>query len=178
VDKKHDWLRVVDSSYRLTNWCVDHIPSGLPPDHFYINRNTGVITFDEERSDFSYDAIRVFYRSYTDYALTKDPRAKKLLLRSKFFITRWKREGKFYTNYKQNGELKDDNEAIGSIALLLPIIKMYDKNIAEDIYKKKILAQYHLKGYWGDALNYYAQNLVWFGVWLYINEENVRSYKY
>lgn len=178
VDSSHDWLKLVDSSYGLTDWCIDHIKSGLPPDHFYINRNTGVITFKEDRSDFSYDAVRVFYRFLTDYLLTKDQRAEKLLSRSKIFITRWKREKKFYTNYKQNGKLKDYNEAIGSIALLLPVIRMYDKNVAAEIYKNKILANYHFKGYWENPLNYYAQNLVWFGYWLYQNEENISSYKY
>lgn len=178
VDKNHDWLKLVDSSYRLTNWCIDHIESGLPPDHFYINKNTGVITFKKDSSDFSYDAVRVFYRFYIDYLLTKDPRAEKLLSKSNLFITRWKREKKFYTNYKQNGELKDYNEAIGSIALLLPVIKMYDKDVAAEIYKYKIKAKYHREGYWEDPLNYYAQNLVWFGYWLYQNEDNIRSFKY
>lgn len=178
VDRNHDWQKLVDSSYRLIDWCIDHIESGLPPDHFYINKNTGVITFKKDKSDFSYDAVRVFYRFFIDYLLTKDPRAEKLLSRAKFFITRWKREKKFYTNYKQDGELKDYNEAIGSIALLLPVIKMYDKNIADDIYKDKIKAKYHREGYWEDPLNYYAQNLVWFGYWLYQNEENIRSFKY
>lgn len=178
VDRKHDWLKLVDSSYELTNFCIDNIESGLPPDHFYINRKTGVITFKEDRSDFSYDAVRVFYRFFTDYLLTKDSRAEKLLSRSKFFINRWKLEGKFYTNYKQDGELKDYNEAIGSIALILPVIKMYDKDVADEIYKDKIKAKYNREGYWGDPLNYYAQNLVWFGYWLYKNEDNIRSFKY
>lgn len=178
VDEKHNWQTLVNSSYRLTNLCLDNIKSGLPPDSFYINKSTGDIILDNEKSDFSYDAIRVFYRFFIDYLLTKDSRAEKLLSKSKFFINRWKREGTFYTNYKQNGQLKDYNEAIGSIALLLPVIKYYDKKVAEDIYKKKILAQYHFKGYWGDPMDYYAQNLVWFGIWLYQNEDNVRSFKY
>lgn len=178
VDEKHNWQKLVNSSYRLTNLCIDNIQSGLPPDSFYINKFTGNITLDYEKSDFSYDAIRVFYRFFIDYLLTKDSRAENILSKSKFFIDRWKTDGTFYTNYKQNGELKDYNEAIGSIALLLPVIKYYDKKVAEDIYKKKILSKYHFEGYWEDPLNYYAQNLVWFGVWLYQSEDNVRSFKY
>ena len=178
IDKDHDWQRLVDSSYRLTNWCIDHIESGLPPDIFYINRNTGAITFDKDKSDFSYDAVRIFYSFCIDYTITKDIRAEKLLLKSNIFLNRWNREKKFYTNYKQTGELKNYDEAIGSIALLLPVIKMYDKNIAEEIYKNRIKAKYNSKGYWGDPMDYYAQNLVWFGNWLYQNEENIRSFKY
>lgn len=178
VDKEHDWQKLVDSSYRLINYCIDNIPSGLPPDIFYINRKTGEIIFDKEKSDFSYDAVRVFYRVYIDYILTKDQRAKALLSKSRLFVNRWKREYKFYTCYKQDGQLKNHDEAIGSIALLLPVIKMYDKNVAEEIYQNRIKAKYNRKGYWGDPMDYYAQNLVWFGNWLYQNEENVRSFKY
>lgn len=178
VDEKHNWQTIVNSSYKLTNICIDNIESGLPPDSFYINKLTGDIIFDPEKSDFSYDAVRVFYRFFVDYLLTKDSRAEKLLSKSKIFIVNWRRDGFFFTNYKQNGKLKDYNEPIGSIALLLPVIKYYDKNTAEDIYRRKILSQYHFKGYWEDPLNYYAQNLVWFGVWLYQSEGNVRAYKY
>lgn len=178
VDEDHNWQTLVNSSYRLTNICIDNIESGLPPDSFYMNKLTGDMLLDSEKSDFSYDAIRVFYRFFIDYLLTKDSRAEKLLSKYNFFSTKWKREGTFYTNYKQNGEIKDYTESVGSIAILLPVIEYYDKRTAEDIYRKKILAKYHFKGYWEDPLNYYAQNLVWFGVWLYQSENNVRSYKY
>lgn len=178
VDKKHDWQKLVDSSYRLTNWCVDNINSGLPPDVFYINRTTGNITFKKGSRDFSYDAIRVFYRFYVDYTLTRDPRAENILSKSKVFIDKWKQNGTFYTCFLQNGELKNYDQAIGSIALLLPVIRMYDKKVADEIYQNRIKAQFNRNGYWGDPLNYYAQNLVWFGNWLYQNEENIRSFKY
>lgn len=178
IDKSHDWQSVINSSYRLTNWCVDHIPSGLPPDAFYINRRTGAITFDQDKNDFTYDAVRTFYRFYVDYMLTGDKRAAKLLSKSKLFINRWKQEGKFYTDYKQNGELKDYNEPIGSIALMLPVIKMYDKEAAKEIYISRIKDKYNKEGYCGDPMDYYAQNLVWFGNWLYLNEKNVQLYKY
>lgn len=179
VDKKHDWKKLVDSSYRLTNWCLDNIKSGLPPDVFYINRNTGAITFDNDKSKFCYDAVRAFYIFYVDYTLTKDSRAEKLLSKSKIFIDRWKCEKKFYTCYKQNGELENYDEAIGSIAVILPAIKMYDNKVADEIYQNRIKAKYHSEGYWGDdPMDYYAQNLVWFGNWLYQDEENINAFKY
>lgn len=178
IDKEHDWQKLVDSSYRLTNYCIDNIKSGLPPDIFYINRNTGAITFDQDKSDFYYDAVRVFYRFYIDYIINKDSRAEKLLSMSRIFINRWKCEKKFYTNYKQNGELKNYDEPIGSIAVLLPVIKMYDSEVTEDVYKNRIKAKYNKKGYWGNPVDYYAQNLVWFGNWLYQNEENIQAFQY
>lgn len=178
IDKKHDWNKLTDSSYRLVNFCIDHIKSGLPPDVFYMNKNTGDIIFDKDKSDFSYDAIRTFYRFYIAYILTKDKRSEKLLLKSKMFIKRWKEEKKFYTSYKQDGTPKDYTEAIGSIALMLPVIKTYDKKVAKEIYEQRIKRKYNNKGYWNDPLDYYAQNLVWFGSWLYQDDENVKLFKY
>lgn len=178
VDKEHDWQKLVDSSYRLTNWCIGNIKSGLPPDVFYINRNTGIITFDKDKSDFSYDAVRIFYRFYIDYAITRDPRTRKLLQRSEIFINRWVKEGKFYTNYKQNGQLKNYDEAIGSIALLLPAIGIYDRKIANEIYRNRIKEKYSNEGFCGDPMDYYAQNLVWFGNWLYLDEKNIKLFIY
>lgn len=178
VDKTHDWQKLVDSSYRLTNWCLDNIKSGLPPDFFYINKRTGAITFDEDKSNFSYDAVRVFYRFYVDYSLTKEPRAIKLLSKSNFFINRWQKEKVFYTNYMQNGEIENYDEAIGSIAMILPAINRYNKNVAQEIYREKIKNNYHREGYWNNPMDYYAQNLVWFGNWLYQNEKNTKFFKY
>lgn len=178
VDKTHDWLKLTDSSYNLLGYCVDTIPSGLPPDVFYINKNTGKIIFDKDKSDFSYDAIRVFYRVYMDYVLTREPRAKKILSKSKIFINEWEKEHRFYTCYKQDGELKNYDEAICSIAILLPVIKLYDKRVATQIYKQRIASTYHDIGYWNDPFDYYAQNLVWYGNWMYQSENNVRIFEY
>lgn len=178
VDKTHDWQKLVDSSYYLVNYCIDKIDSGLPPDWFYINRRTGKISFDKDKSDFSYDAIRIFYRFYNDYRINNDRRAEKLLSRVNLFINRWKKDKKIYTNYKQNGELKDKVEAIGSIALLLPIIKRHDRRLTQEIYKDRIEKYYHKDGYWNHARDYYAQNLVWFGNWLYLDENNIKAFKY
>jgi len=178
VDKTHDWQKLVDSSYTLINYCIDNIESGLPPDWFYINKKTGTIFFDSKKSDFSYDAVRVFYRFYIDYKLNNDQRAEKLLSKTNLFIDRWKKRGKFYTNYKQNSELRDYVEPIGSIAMLLPAIKLYNKKVAAEIYKDRIEKYYNKAGYWYDPMDYYAQNLVWFGNWLYLDEENIKSFKY
>lgn len=177
-DKTHDWQKLVDSSYRLTDWCIDHTESGLPPDIFYINKGTGAIIFDEDKSNFSYDAVRIFYRFYVDYALTKDHRAENLLSKSKFFINRWQTERVFYTSYLQNGKIENYDEAIGSIAIMLPAIKLYNKKVAHDIYQERVKDHYHREGYWNDPLDYYAQNLVWFGNWLYQDEKNAQFFKY
>lgn len=172
VDKSHNWNELVDSSYALTNQVNSKTKSGLPPDWFYIDSTNGEITLSDEqaKSDFSYDAVRTFLRFYVDYTLTKDQRALNLLSKVDIFVNSWEKEKKVYTNYKNTGELKDNNEIIGSIAAILPAIKLKDKNISDDIYQKKIKSHYKKAGYWNDPQDYYAQNLAWFGVWIYLND--------
>lgn len=178
ADRKHDWKKVVDSSYKLVDYCIDNIESGLPPDWFYMDRKTGEISFKPDKSDFSYDAIRVFYRFYLDYKFNKDSRAKKILSRAHIFIDDWERNNKIRTEYKQNGDPKSNTEFIGSISVLVPVIKMQNKKIAEQIYRQRVKNQYNKAGYWGDPMNYYAQNLVWFGDWLYLDGKNLKAFKY
>lgn len=121
-DKWHNWNKITDSSYYYIMESSAKTKTGLPPDWFLIERGK-IVLEDSERSDFSYDAIRVFKHIYWDYIRTGDKRALPILAKSKFFIKKWEinRKGskKLYTNYKADGSLKDSNEFIGGIAILI-----------------------------------------------------------
>lgn len=166
-DKTHDWNKLVDSSYYYLDLVSSYAPSKLPPDWFYIQ--DGKIVFKEGKSDFSYDAIRIFPRVFLDYKMTNDTRALPILEKSRFFITQWKSSGKIYINYKFDGQPKDKDEFVGSIALLVPIINMYDEKTATEIYNKKLRPYFKQRGYWDSQRDYYGQNLLWFGCYLYQN---------
>ena len=172
-DKTHDWNKLVDSSYILANQVIDKTGSGLPPDWFYVNSKTGAITFDQNgtMSDFSYDAVRTFFRFYLDYEINGETRAKKLLSKIDFFLNNWKKDQKFYTNIKLNGQIRDNNESICSIAILLPVIKLYNRELAQKIFSDKVNILYKDNGFWGDSHDYYCQNLAWFGNWVYLDEK-------
>ncbi len=181
-DEDHDWNSLVNSSYSLLSQSASLTESGLPPNWFNINSQSGEIFIDKENqdSDFSYDAIRVFLRTYVDYLIFNDKRAFNILKKSQFFKDKYfkkYREVKFFTNFKQNGELRDKVENIGAIALLVPVFKaLSDKQKAYKIYKKKVVSNYNPKGYWDSSKNYYTQNLAWFGTWMYIYEQETKQY--
>ena len=170
-DKKHDWNKLVNSSYYYLNMACNNSKIGLPPDWAVIK--DGKISKENiNRESFSYDAIRVFPRVFLDYSTTKDKRAKAILEKSKFFITQWKNTKPphtLYTNYLPSGEPKDKNEYLGSIALLLSTINIYDKKVAEEIFKEKLLPKLNEKEYYSNKNDYYGRNLVWFGYYLYKN---------
>ncbi len=164
-DKSNDWNRVVDSSYKILNMATKSTKTGLPPDWVILYDDKLVL--EDGRSNFSYDAIRVFPRVFVDYKLTKDKRALPILKKSHFFIKEWKKDKNLYTNFKPNGEVKDKHELIGSISLLIPVINMHDKKKAKQIYENKILANLKDKNYFDDKKGYYTQSLLWFGMYLY-----------
>ncbi|MDD3419261.1 MAG: glycosyl hydrolase family 8 [Candidatus Gastranaerophilales bacterium] len=164
-DPNHNWGELCDSSYRILNIVMSDNKAGLPPDWFILDN--GNVVFEQGRSDFSYDAIRVFPRVFLDYKMTGDRRALHILNRVSFFIDRWKLSHNFYTNYKLNGEIKDNDKFIGSIAVLVPVINLYDEKVAAEIYNQELYPHFKDRNYWTNKYDYYGQNLLWFGCYLY-----------
>lgn len=170
-DKVHDWNELVDSSYYYLNQVMAKTKTGLPPNWFLIEDDQ-IVLEDSVRSDFSYDAIRVFARIYLDYKSTGDKRALPILSKSKFFIDKWKKDRTIYVNYKSNGELRDKDKFIGSISLLVPVIDIYNPKIAREIYMKEVMPYLYDKSYWTKKQDYYGKNLLWFGCYLYDLKES------
>lgn len=170
-DRWHDWNKVTDSSYYYVMQSSAKTKTGLPPNWFLIERGK-IVLENNERSDFSYDAIRVFKKYYWDYIRTGDKRDLDILVKSNFFIKNWKKSKKFYTNYKADGTLRDFNEFIGGIALLIPPISLYNQKIAAEIFKNKIDPYLFNKSNWITRQDYYGKNLLWYGCHFYFKTSN------
>lgn len=164
-----DWDIVVESSYYYIMEVSAKTVTGLPPNWFLI-KNGEIGVEDTEKSDFSYDAIRVFKKIYWDYIRTGDKRDLPILEKAKFFIPKWKKSRKFYTNYKADGTLRDTNEFIGAIAILILPISIYDKATAAEIFKEKIEPYVYDKNNWIRRKDYYGKNLLWYGRHFYYKE--------
>jgi endoglucanase len=181
-DAIHDWNCLIDSSYYYLNQVMSKTQTGLPPNWFLIEavqNKEQIVLEDSERSDFSYDAVRVFQRIYLDYVRTGEKRALPILAHSKFFIDKWIESGEdnknFYVNYKADGQLRDKDKFIGSIAILIPVISVYDSNVAAEMYKKEVEPYFENEGYWKTKHDYYGKNLLWFGCYFY--NQNSKEYK-
>lgn len=168
-DKSHNWDELVDSSYYYLILSMSKTKTGLPPNWFLI-KNNEIVLEKSKRSDFSYDAVRVFWRIYSDYENTKDKRALIVLNKSQFFIENWKEDSNFYTNYQANGLLRDTNKPLGSIMILIPAISLFDKNTAVEIFNKEIKPHLNKYGNWKNKNDYYEMNLLLFGEYMYINQ--------
>lgn len=165
-DTKHKWELLVDSSYYYLNKLSFETETGLPPNWFYI-QDGQIVLEDSEKSDFSYDAIRVFLRIYLDYKYTKDPRALSVLERTSFFVNEWNKNQTFYTNYTKNGDLRNNDVFIGGVAILLPALGICNEQVANEVYSNIIAPKIQDKNYWSSKKDYYEKNLTWFGMYLY-----------
>lgn len=171
-DELHEWNYLIDSSYYYLNASMAKTKTGLPPNWFLIDNQGEIVLEDSERSDFSYDAIRVFARVYLDYVRTGEKRALPILDKTNYFISKWKDTGHLYSNYKEDGELRDKNEFVGSMIILIPIIGMYDKKTATEMYDSKIKPYIEDKKYWEEKRDYYGKNLLWYGCYMYNTDTN------
>lgn len=192
-DPIHDWNCLIDSSYYYLEKVMAKTATGLPPNWFLIenieteeqraarpesqsgNQNEQIVLENSPRSDFSYDAIRVFQRIYLDYLLAGETRALPILEHSKFFVDKWEKDKTFYVNYQANGQLRDKDKFIGSIAILIPTIASYDSNVAKKMYKEEVVPYLDNEKYWKSNYDYYGKNLLWFGYYLY--NKNSKEYK-
>lgn len=165
-DENHDWSCLIDSSYYYIGAIMKKTKTHLPPNWFSIE-NGQIVLENFEKSDFSYDSVRVYARIYLDYLKTSEKRALPILETSKFFVEQWNQYNRFYTNYKINGELRDKSQYIGSIAIILPVINMYNPKIAREIYDSKLKSEFENEKYWSTKKDYFGKNLSWFGAYLY-----------
>ena len=86
---------------------------------------------------------------------------------SKFFRTQWQKTRSFHTNYRADGQLRDDAKFIGTIALLIPVINQYDSSVADEIYKIELQPYLQDEKNWQNRSEYYGKNLAWFGYYMY-----------
>lgn len=180
VDKKHNWMSLVDSSYEILDKCSasslevkDAIY--LAPDWCNIKRNGEIVpatNMNENSTNYSFDAIRVPWRIALDYQWYKEQRALNYLKKTKLFTDEWNKNNKINTAYTHDGKSTDGGESLAQYSTQLAYFTLVDKKIADAIYDSKILSDYrHDKNgfYWGDKNNYYNQNWVWFGTAFYTN---------
>ncbi len=177
VDKNHNWLELVDTSYEILNRCSRELPNidnhvGLPPDWCVLTKAGKIQTADEQSklsSIYSFDAIRVTWRVAADYLWNKEERAINYLNSITFWKNEWQAKGKIYATYTHNGEPIFTDESLSSYGTQLAYFSITNPDIANQIYKQKILSQWNKDGYWGKKDNYYDQNWAWFGTAFYTN---------
>lgn len=163
VDPTHDWLSLVESSYQVLEKTSTLSTLGLPSDWVALDTNTGQFT-PLDKSQYSFDAFRVWWRISLDAAWFKAPQAQRYLKEHlKPLQVLWRSQRKIPARISLQGQPLVTYEATAQYGMLYAALRQVDPLMAEQIYQQKLLPTYR-SGFWDHNSAYYTQNLVWFGL--------------
>ena len=174
-DKTNKWENLIASSYSVIKASSALSVFNLPPDWCYMDKKTGEISLTQDatntESDYSYDAIRTHWRIAMDCILNNDNRAFDFLKSStKFLISYWKVHKTLPGSVSPAGVVRKDADSAAIYGAVLPAIAVVDTNMATEMFYTKLSATF-VKGFWANPQDYYAQNMIWFGIALWINTD-------
>lgn len=178
VDKKHDWLGLVDTSYTVIQQSASSTldkktSDGLPPNWILINKATGKITPSTASNldtNYGFDALRTPWRIALDWQWYKDPRAEQTLKMFSFLSTEWQAYGDLNAVYSHDGLSVQGTEAPAMYGGAIGYFMVADQKDAKDVYQKKLVFLYSPDtNSWKKTLSYYDDNWAWFGIALYNN---------
>jgi endoglucanase len=168
VDKEHDWLSLVKTSYEILEQSTSLSTVGLPSDWVALDIPTGKFQALPPSSPlvtlYSFDAYRVWWRISLDAAWFNSPQAKRYLQNSTKHLQKlWREQSRIPARINLQGKGLVDYEATSQYAMLYAALRTIDPKLGEELLVKKILPQYQ-NGIWGDHSAYYTQNLAWLGL--------------
>ena len=168
IDPDRDWESLIDSGYAMLAALSQFSETGLPPDWVIYNPITHTYDLLEPdfplQSDYSFDAIRVWWRVGQDAAWNQEPRAKAYLeAQLPELIQRWDADGRLPARLSLDGLTESSYESTAHYAMLYPALLQVDPATADVIYQQKLRPAYQ-DGFWDNDTAYYTQNLAWFGM--------------
>lgn len=168
VDPDRDWLALVESSYDILAQVDQLSPKGLPSDWAILDLASKTLTALPAdapwRSQYGFDAYRVWWRVAWDAAWFKEARAQAFLEKNLSFLNQlWKQQQSIPAVLNLSGKALVNYESTAQYAMLYPAFRQIDPPTAETMYQQKLLKAYQ-NGIWDNTNAYYVQNLAWLGL--------------
>lgn len=168
VDPDHDWMALVESSYRVLDQVSVLSARGLPGDWVRLNMTSQTLEVTPQsatlRSQYGFDAHRVWWRVAWDAAWFQEPRATAFLAENLGFLEQlWQQDQQIPAVLSLTGDPLVDYEATGQYAMLYVAFAQTQPTVAANMYQQKIMTAYR-HGIWDNANAYYVQNLAWLGL--------------
>lgn len=168
VDPSRDWLSLVPSSYQVLEESSNLSSLGLPSDWVELSRADGrfrpVASPSALKSQYGFDAYRVWWRVAIDLAKYNAPEARQYLTTHlQEFQRIWEQDQRIVAQYGLDGSPLADYEATSQYGMLYAAFREIDPQIAAELFQFKLLPRYNA-GIWDDESAYYSQNLAWLGL--------------
>lgn len=168
VDSDHNWRSLVSSSYDVLEKTADLSEVGLPSDWVVLNTETGEFqplpASDSLRTQYGFDAYRVWWRVAWDLAWFQERRADRYLREHLSHLQQlWETQQAIPAEINLQGQAIADYEATAQYAMLYYAFRQIEPELAEQLYEQKLVPQYN-NGFWDSDSAYYTQNLAWFAL--------------
>jgi len=167
ADPSHNWMALVDSSYRVLDQSAKLSQVGLPSDWVLLETDSGNLRSSQNeqlKSIYGFDAYRVWWRVSLDAVWFKEPRAQQYLRQTlQPLQEKWRSQQSIPAQLDLRGEAIVSYESTAQYAMLYAAFSQIDPTTAEQIRQQKLLPTYRA-GFWDGDSAYYSQNLAWFGL--------------
>ncbi len=168
VDSENNWNKLADDSYKILANLTSQNRTPLIKNWYIINDKTGQALdaspyFGSYANESSYDAFRVFWRVWLDYAWFNNQSAENYLTRTGEYLETVVDNKNIPTaiNPVTGAYLSTDTSLAITSSYALPLTFVTDGAVAREHYITNIAAVYNPEGYWGHQDVYFDQNWVW-----------------
>ena len=176
IDKDHQWMSLVDTSYEVLNASMDEnldkaSSADIPPEWVLISNKDGSVSVAQGAgltSDTGYGAARIPWRLYLDWSWFGDQRDELTLNKMNFFSRQWQTDHLLFAVYHHDGGPSNTNESLTMYGGTMGYFLIADSTYAREIFENKLLSLYNPDSRsWRGDLGYYDSNWLWFGVAMY-----------
>jgi endo-1,4-beta-D-glucanase Y len=166
VDPDGGWDRVTDTGYALLGRVLQQPGVKLPPDFIVVTPDGAIAPLPTNSTlgrDFSFDAMRLYFRVALDCALYHRPQACDGPLRAGALVELLQRDGAIYTRYATSGRALTADESLSFYGGILPLLAQQAPTFAAHLRAGK-LSLPDLQTISDHPDRYYDLNWVWFGI--------------
>lgn len=166
VDPDGEWDRVTDVGYALIARVLEQPGIVLPPDFMVVTEDGAIAPLPEHSTlgrDFSFDAMRLYFRVALDCALYPREVACDGPLNVAPLVELLRRDGKIFTRYATSGRPLSTQESLSFYGGILPLLARQAPAYARRLREGKLeLAR--LADISHEPDRYYDLNWLWFGI--------------
>lgn len=166
LDPAGDWPQAARTGYALLERARRLSGGGLPPDFMLVNDAGDPAPIPAGKglsADFSFDAVRVFWRTALDCRLRGEAPACADPAGVVFLADILARDGGLRTRYSLDGRPLSEDESLSFLGCLLPALALLRPQAAETLLKDKLNPD-ALRPILGQDRRYYDLNWTWFGL--------------
>ncbi len=163
-DPAHAWAKLAQDSYATLEACSNLTQHKLPPNWCSVDWKTHRIGFSdvqgENARDFSYDAIRVFWRMAMDAADTSAD-ARGYLSRHHFLMTLNQGPHQFPPGFGPNGESRGTGPSGFTLSPAMAQYALLHPGDPDTLYQKTLAPYYHPRGFWFNDYDDFLHSVIW-----------------